>query len=543
MIRIRQLHYTYPTRSRLALNDIWLDVDDGEFVILAGPSGAGKSTLLRCLNGLIPHFSGGAIKGQVEVNGQDALRVGPQGLSRSVGFVFQDPETQTVLDEVESEVAFGLENQAVPAAEMQDRVEEVLDIMGLAHLRHRSPWTLSGGERQKVAIASVLVGRPKILALDEPTSQLDPLAARDLLETVSRLNAVYGLTVILVEQRLERVVRFAERLVYLEDGRVTLDGPIRQILARVDVRQRPPLARLAGKLSWEEVPLTVTEGRLMAGDYLSYSENGTARSLQPKQDRSAQVRPILEASQLHFSYGGREVLRGVDLEVRPGEAVALLGPNGAGKSTLLRCLVGLLRPDAGEVRLDGRSTAGRSVAEICQEVAYLPQTPDDLLFADTVAEELSVTLVCHGLDGSAVEKTARQLLDDLGLADQQGDYPRDLSVGQRQRVALGAVAVVRPKLLLLDEPTRGLDYATKDNLMALLRRWLGSGMGLVLATHDVELATRIAQRVVVLDDGRVTADGTVEAVLSTLEAFEPEMARLFPGRGWLTVDEVMTAIG
>jgi energy-coupling factor transport system ATP-binding protein len=542
MIEIRRLTYSYPRAERPALEDVSLSVAAGEFVLLAGPSGAGKSTLLRCLNGLAPHFSGGAIQGSVEVDGQNALDVGPQGLSRTVGFVFQDPEAQTVLDEVESEVAFGLENSAVPAEEMRERVRETLRVLGLEEQRHRSPWTLSGGERQKVAIASVLAGRPKILVLDEPTSQLDPAAARDLLETVARLNSELGLTVILVEHRLERVVRYAERMVYLEAGRVTLDGPIRQMLGKVETRQRPPLARLAEQLAWQEMPLSVDEGRQMAGDDISYRQNGAGRITKQEEQAGPGRAPVLLARQLYHGYNDREVLRGVDLEIRPGEAVALLGPNGAGKSTFLKCLVGLLRPQSGEVLLEGHSTAGKSVAEICRQVAYLPQTPDDLLFADSVGEELQITLANHGLVNDAADRLVEDLLSELGLADRQADYPRDLSVGQRQRVALGAVAVMRPKLLMLDEPTRGLDYATKDNLMALWRRWLNDGMALLLVTHDVEMATRVAQRVVVLDEGRITADGPVEEVLSRLEAFEPQMARLFPGRRWLTVAEVMAAV-
>jgi energy-coupling factor transport system ATP-binding protein len=540
VIKIQRLHYTYPQAERPALQDVSLSIAEGEFVLLAGPSGAGKSTLLRCLNGLVPYFSGGAIRGRIEVAGQNALEVGPQGLSGSVGFVFQDPEAQTVLDEVESEVAFGLENAAIPAGEMRARVHDALKVLGLQGLRHRSPWTLSGGERQKLAIASVLASRPKILALDEPTSQLDPAAARDLLETVARLNVELGLTVVLVEQRLERVVRYAERMVYLEAGRVTLDGPIREVLAEVETGQQPPLSRLAERLAWQVMPLSVDEGRQMAGGDISYRKNGANQTTEREGQTSGRPEPILQACQVYYGYNGHEVLRGVDLTIRPGESVALLGPNGTGKSTLLKCLVGLLRPQGGEVLLAGRPTAGKSVAEICRQVAYLPQTPDDLLFADSVGEELRITLANHGQ--ASADQPVKDLLSELGLADLHGEYPRDLSVGQRQRVALGAVAVVRPKVLMLDEPTRGLDYATKDGLMALWRRWLNDGMALLLVTHDVEMATRIAQRVVVLEEGRITADGPVEEVLSRLEAFEPQMARLFPGRRWLTVAEVMAAV-
>lgn len=542
MINIRDLTFSYPGRSQPALQDVSLDVDAGEFLLLAGPSGAGKSTLLRCLNGLTPHFSGGTISGRVEVGGQDVLRSGPQAMSRIVGFVFQDPEAQNVVDEVESEIAFGLENAAVPAASMRAQVDEALNIVGLSQLRHRSPWSLSGGERQKLAIASVLAAQPKVLVLDEPTSQLDPAAARDLLQTVARLNRVRGLTIVLVEQRLERVVGYAERLVYLVEGRVTLDGPMRQTLAKVEARQLPPLARLAGRLAWKEMPLSVDEGQTMASNEISYSHNGKRQDVGHRVQTSPLPEPVVEARQVAYRFNGQEVLRGVDLAIRPGEALALLGPNGAGKSTLLKCLVGLLRPHAGQVLLGGQDMASSSVAEICRQVAYLPQAPDDLLFADSVAEELAITLANHGLTGTAAEAQAAALLAELDLTSQGDSYPRDLSVGQRQRVALGAVSVVRPKALLLDEPTRGLDYATKNDLMALWGRWLAKGMALLLVTHDIELATRVAQRVVILESGRITAGGPVEEILSTLELYEPQMARLFPGKGWLTVDEVIKGV-
>jgi energy-coupling factor transporter ATP-binding protein EcfA2 len=541
LIRVRDLRFVYPGSSNAALDGVSLAVAAGEFVLLAGPSGAGKSTLLRCFNGLVPHFSGGKIGGRVEIDGQDVLAAGPQAMSRVVGFVFQDPEAQNVVDEVESEIAFGLENAAVAPKEMQAQVDEALEVMGLSSLRHRSPWSLSGGERQKLAIASVLAAKPKVLVLDEPTSQLDPAAARDLLQTLARLNDELGLTIVLVEQRLERVVGYARRLVYLVDGQVELDGPMRQTLARVDAEQLPPLARLAGRLAWKEMPLNVGEGRALVLDDLSYSHNGD------KRDRRQRIppalpEPILEASRLSYRYNGREALHGVDLAIRPGEAIALLGPNGAGKSTLLKCLVGLLRPQGGEVRLAGKDSASFKVAEVCRHVAYLPQAPDDLLFADSVIEELAITLANHGHTGPAAEAQAGVLLDELGLTGHRESYPRDLSVGQRQRVALGAVSVVRPKALLLDEPTRGLVYGAKNDLMAIWRGWLAEGMALLLVTHDVELATRMAQRVVILEEGRVTADGPVQEILGKLERYEPQMARLFPGRGWLTVDEVVEGL-
>jgi len=548
VIAIRHLTYTYPQRSVPALHDVSWDVADGEFVLLAGPSGSGKSTLLRCLNGLVPHFSGGTVAGQVTVAGIDAVAVGPRVLSRHVGFVAQDPEAQAVLDRVEGEIAFALENAAVPPVEMRLRVEEVLDLLDLTPLRDRPLHTLSGGERQRLAIAAALALRPRVLVLDEPTSQLDPQSAEDVLRALVRLNEDLGLTIVLAEHRLERIVRYADRLTYLDGGRVVADGPVRETLPGLPVA--PPLAQLAGALGWRPAPLTVKEARpFVATSPLigaglrpaPTSALSVADVAPPSAPLPPSMPPVLEVSDLRYSYNGHQTLRDVSLSVAPGEAVALVGRNGAGKSTLLKCITGLLRGQAGEVRVNGRPTRGRDVADICREIGYLPQNADDLLFADTVADEVRATLRNHGLPQTPAEVAER--LAWLGLGEVAEVYPRDLSVGQRQRVALAAVTATRPRLLLLDEPTRGLDRLAKEALAALWRGWLAEGAALLLVTHDVELAATIATRTVMLSQGEVIAAGPTREVLTGAPQFAPQMARLFPGRGWLTVGDVLAAIG
>jgi len=532
VIAIRRLTYTYPQRSSPALRDVTWDVADGEFVLLAGPSGSGKSTLLRCLNGLVPHFSGGVLVGQVRVAGIDAVSAGPRVLSRHVGFVAQDPEAQAVLDRVEGEIAFALENAAVPPEEMRARVEEVLDLLDLTPLRDRGLHTLSGGERQRLAIAAALALRPRVLVLDEPTSQLDPQSAEDVLRALVRLNDDLGLTIVLAEHRLERIVRYADRLTYLEAGRVVADGPVRAVLPRLPVA--PPLVQLAEALDWRPTPLTVREARPFAAA-LDDVTNAPAPIVAPSAGP-----PVLEVNDLRFSYNGRQILKDVSFSIAPGEVVAVLGRNGAGKSTLLKCVVGVLRGQAGEVRVNGRLTRGRDVADICREVGYLPQNPDDLLFADTVADEVRATLRNHGLAQPPAEIADR--LARLGLGELAGVYPRDLSVGQRQRVALAAVTATRPRLLLLDEPTRGLDRLAKEALVVLWRGWLAEGAALLLVTHDVEMAVTIATRTILLSQGEVIAAGPTRDVLTSWPQFAPQMARLFPGRDWLTVADVLAAV-
>lgn len=534
MIDFSHVSFTYPGATRPALADLSVRLPAGELVLVAGPSGAGKSTFLRCINGLIPHFSGGALSGTVRVDGLDPVTATPQVMSRHVGFVFQDPEAQFVMDRVEDEIAFALENAAMPPQEMRVRVEETLDLLDLEPLRARPLETLSGGERQRVAIAAALALRPNILVLDEPTSQLDPKSAEDVLTALARLNADLGLTVVLAEHRLERALAFADSLLYLPgDGAAPLLDDPRSVLA--EMAQTPPLVRLAKALAWTPLPLTVKEG-MRFRRHMTLPD--TAPAPAPEPPHSA---PILAAQGVTHRYGSATALNGVDLVLHPGEIVALMGRNGSGKTTLLKTLVGLVRPDAGRVTVAGQDAARLDVADICRSVGYLPQDPNSLLFADSVAEELAITLRNHGYDPDAhntLPTDPDALLAQLGLAHLADAYPRDLSVGERQRAALAAILVVRPQALLLDEPTRGLDYAAKAQLTALLQAWRAAGMAILVVTHDVELAAALADRVVLMSQGEVIAAGSPGDVMGASPLFAPQVARLFPNTGWLTPEDV-----
>lgn len=541
MIRFDHVDYRYPATGSPVLDNLSLEIQEGEFLLVMGPSGAGKSTFLRCLNGLVPHFYGGTIAGQVRVGGRDPVALGPRGMADLVGFVLQDPEAQFVVDRVEDELAFALENQGLDPLRMRKRVEEVLDQLNVAPLRQRSVTTLSGGERQRVAIAAVMTLQPQVLVLDEPTSQLDPQGAEEVLDTLVKLNQDLGLTVVLSEHRLERVVQYVDRILYFPgEGQPPLLDEPRAVLRQVEMT--PPLVTLAKALDWSPLPLTLKEARPFA------------RAAAREREQPAIVEPAapvvsaptsLSVEDLSFSYNGHPALHDVSLQVRRGEFVALMGRNGSGKTTLLKHLVGLLRPDRGRVTVgpgDGRGndrgpmdTRHASVEEIIRLVGYVPQNPNALLFSDTVRQELDFTRHGHGLppDDHAA------LLRILGLEALAEAYPRDLSVGERQRVALASILAAEPQILLLDEPTRGLDYRQKEALADFLRREKERGRTILMATHDVELVATCAERVLLLAGGQIIVDGPVRQVMSGSSVFCSQINKLFRLPTLLTVDDAL----
>jgi energy-coupling factor transporter ATP-binding protein EcfA2 len=549
MIAIDQVTYSYPGAAAPVLRDLSLGIGEGEFLLVCGPSGAGKSSLLRLINGLVPHFYGGRFGGRVLVEGRDTLAHQPRELADIVGFVFQDPESQFVVDLVEDELVFGMENLGMAQPVMRRRVEEVLDQLAIAHLRRRRVSSLSGGERQRVAIAAALCAQPRVLVLDEPTSQLDPHGAEEVLTALQKLNADLGLTIVLCEHRLERVVQYVDRIVYLGgrgpggEGAGLVVGPAREVLGRIPLV--PPLQGLGRALGWEPLPLMIKEGRPLARRAASELPpmGPAARPAPAPGAASGERRPAgATAAALHkvtVRYGEREALYRLSLEVRAGELLALMGRNGSGKSTLLKALIGLARPQEGRVEVAGRDIAGAPVEELARSVGYVPQDPRSILYHDTLREELAFTLRGRGTrDEGAVERT----LASLGLARLAEAYPRALSGGEAQRAALAAILVGAPRLLLLDEPTRGLDYQAKGALAGLLRELCAQGVAVVMATHDVELAAACADRIALLGDGELVVDGTAHTVLGESLLLSPQIAKLFPGSGWLTLGDALAAL-
>ena len=525
--------YWYPGVDAAVLDQVAWSIERGAFVVVAGPSGSGKSTLLRCFNGLVPHFSGGRMAGSAQVRGLDTREHGPRSLSRSVGFVFQDPEAQSVAENVEDDIAFGLEQAGVPRQTMRKRVEEVLDLLGIAALRHPHVSTLSGGERQRVAVASALVLQPEMLVLDEPTSQLDPWGAEDVLTALHRLNEDLGLTIVLAEHRLERVAAFADEMRIIRDHLPVFDGCPGEAMLVLPDDAAPPLARLARSLGWDRAPVTIKEARRLLGSL--------ALPPMPVELPSSPGSPIIEITDLSVGYGARRVLDRLSLAIAPGEFVALMGRNGSGKTTLLRSMMGLTQIAAGAVRVGQHDARGSKPEELAGIVGYVPQQPGRILFAERLIDELRFTLKHRPAERSWSARDPQQLLDELGLAGLEERNPRDLSAGERERAALAAVLVGAPKVLLLDEPTRGMDAARKRSLAALLRREQANGAAIVMATHDVELVAECASRVVLLGEGEVVADGSPREVLSGSLTFATQINKLVGDR-YLTVEDVVSAL-
>jgi len=553
LIKIQNFTFHYSGAQKPALKNINLEVEDGEFVLVTGPSACGKSSLCRCINGLIPHFYGGKMAGRVEVEGLDTVEHSTKELATKVGMIFQDPENQLVTQDVEREIVFGLENLAFPRDLIAKRIEESLDTLGISALRYRPIHELSGGEKQKVAIASVLALHPGILILDEPTSELDPKSAEEVLSIVQRLNDELGITVILIEHRLDRVIQYTDRLIVLDEGKIVADGKTRNILhdnyqeiadAGIGV---PPVIRLAHQLEAMGItdnrsPLTVKECRMML--------QGVFQSISgplPQHDEKSVAKPVIELAKLWHVYpDGPTALRNISLRIGEGEFVAIMGRNASGKTTLVKHFNGLLKPTKGSVVVDGIDTAKATIAELARKVSFVFQNPNDHLFADTVEEELGFTLKNLNYGSEEIRLRVDEVLERFKLKEYRGQYPRALSGGEKQRVALASVLAVQPKILILDEPTRGMEYRLKAELMKFLREYAVQGNTVVLVTHDVETVAEYADRVILLSEGGVVVDGGKRDVLSQALLFSPQINRLvqaFARYGVpadiLTVDEVL----
>lgn len=532
-LKIEDLSYSYPETGSPALNRINLEVPEGQFLIAAGESGSGKSTLLRLISGLAPEFYGGCMSGRILLDGVDLKKIERRDLVKQVGLVFQNPESQLVMMSVEQELVFGLENLGLDNRLMQRRLMEVSGAMGLTRYLQSFIPELSGGQKQKVALASVLAMQPQILLLDEPTSQLDPIAAEEFLSVVRRLNEDQGLTVIMIEQRLERCCHLADRIILMDKGQISYDCRVREPGLNywpfnMQPEFLPPVPRLFAALGYKEIPMTVKQGRqVLQRDFALGHAQKTDLGPAPEPDLARGAKsPLIDIKGLYFTYPeGPEVLKNLDLQINSGDFIAVMGENGAGKSTLLKNINGLLKPGRGQIKVCEKDAKKLSIEELAEYVGYLPQDCNDYLFLPSVEEELAFTLENRKIPPD--EGNKKLIIDRLKLEPLLNRNPRDLSAGEAQRAAMASILSGGPALLLLDEPTRGLDYQMKTRLGGLLQELNEDGIAIVMVTHDVEFVAQYARDVLLMFEGRIINRGGKHEILSQSTFYAPQMCKLF----------------
>jgi len=527
------------------LRDVSLRIEEGELCLVIGHTGSGKSTLLGVINGLVPHFTGGTLTGRVVVCGRDTAHYKPRDLADVVGVVGQDPLAGFVTDTVEEELAYTMEQLAIAPAAMRARLEETLDLLGIADLRNRALHALSGGQQQRVAIGAALTAHPRILVLDEPTSALDPASAEDVLAAITRLVHDLGVTVVLAEHRLERVLPYADRAIYLAGDGSVADGRPGDVFGQTDIR--PPVVELGKLAGWEPLPLSVRDARRLAPGLRRQLPSAPPVACRPARTGQASP-PALTASGIVVRYGALVAVRAASLALHSGECTALMGRNGSGKSSLLWALQGTGSRSSGTLAV-GEAAADPArlpPAAARQLVGLVPQTPTDLLYLDTVEAELAQAdrEVSQSRDPGVVAGAtpARDILDQIAPGIPAGEHPRDLSAGQQLALVLAIQLTAAPSVMLLDEPTRGLDYRAKASLIGVLDQLAARGHAVVVATHDVEFVTRACDRVIVMAEGEIVTDGPADVVLTASPTFAPQIAKILAPLPYLTEAQVAAGL-
>ncbi|MGA2973497.1 MAG: energy-coupling factor transporter ATPase [Candidatus Bathyarchaeia archaeon] len=530
-VAFENFSYRYKGSVQPALKNVSLEIEKGEFVAILGRTDAGKSTFCRALNGIIPHYFGGEIEGRVIVDDVDTRNTTISELARKVGFVFQDPDNQLFSLEVEDDVAFGPENLALPLEEITRRTDWALSVTRLEGYRERAPHTLSGGQKQEVAIAGVLAMYPDILVLDEPTSQLDPIGTQMIWSTIKDLNQKLGMTVIISTQDIEEVARFAERLLVLSNGVVTLDGKVREVFGNVEAMQAqgisPPMvtqlfSRLSHVIDFNfKLPITTDEAntrfrQLMAGIPIQ-SDKGREELMDGCYATQApEVNSLIMINDLWHTYPDTKnpAISGITLGIKRGEMVAIIGQNGSGKSTVVKHLNGLLKPTRGTVVVDGTDTRTNTVAELSKKVGYVFQNPDNMLFSENLESEVSFGLKNLGLKEEEIQNRISTVLETMNLVSLRKENPRFFSLSDRARSAIASVVAMKPEAIILDEPTTGQDFSEALEIMEFMQKMNRLGNTVIFVTHNMELVAHYAKRVIVLCEGKVLLDGTPKYVFS-----------------------------
>jgi energy-coupling factor transporter ATP-binding protein EcfA2 len=544
VIHFDQVGVSYEGSASPVLRGVSLRIEEGELCLVIGRTGSGKSTLLGAVNGLVPHFTGGTLTGRVVVDGRDTAQCKPRELADVVGVVGQDPLAGFVTDTVEEELAYTMEQLAIGPAAMRTRLEETLDLLGIANLRHRALHSLSGGQQQRVAIGAALTAHPRVLVLDEPTSALDPTSAEDVLAAITRLVHDLGVTVFLAEHRLERVVPYADRVIYLADEGTVEEGRPADIVGRAEVR--PPIVELGKLAGWGPLPLSVRDARRRAPSLRQQLPDTPPLPARPART-VAGGQSALTARGVVVRYGPVIAVRSVSLTLRGGECTALMGRNGSGKSSLLWALQGTGSRAAGTVSVGAPAAdpARLPPARARRLVGLVPQTPADLLYLDTVEAELAQADrdVSDGTVTGRGPAPAGDILEEIAPGIPADAHPRDLSAGQQLALVLAIQLTAAPSVILLDEPTRGLDYQAKASLTGVLDKLAARGHAVVVATHDVEFVTRACDRVVVMAEGEIVTDGPAAAVLTASPTFAPQIAKILAPLPYLTEAQVAAGLG
>lgn len=540
-IELKHVSFTYPSADKAAINDFSLSIEKGQFVVLFGSSGSGKSTVLRLLKKEIqPH---GVLKGEMMINGHSLSQDGMP--SSQVGFVFQDPENQVVADDVLHEVVFGLENMGVMTNEMRSRVAEMVHFFGAESLLHRKTHELSGGMKQQINLASVLLMQPDILLLDEPTAQLDPVSAREFLDMLVRLNEEFGMTIILAEHRLDDVFTIADKIVLLKNGKCIAEGEPKQVIETIwDSQEQPFIPNIPAlylstskKENRRDIPLSVKEGRNWVQELKLIGQNKENRLHKEIQDKK-----LVEVKDLLFQYRkeGDAVLNELDFTLNKGEIYALLGGNGSGKSTLLKILVGILKPINGKINLLDKPLKAWKTLEIAKKVGYLPQNPKIFFVHDTVEKEIHDTMQKWSITN---QSEVNNLLHRLGIFHLLQSHPYDLSGGELQKAALACVLLKKPDILLLDEPTKGLDPISKDSFSKILHNLQEEGITVVMSTHDIEFAAQNATKCGMMFQGNITSENEPKEFFKGNYFYTTMVQRLFrhlPDKEIVTLEEAIS---
>jgi energy-coupling factor transport system ATP-binding protein len=571
IIRIENLSYTYPSETK-ALTDVSLEVYPGEYLAIVGANGAGKTTLCMFLNGVIPNVVGGRVSGKVHVCGMDTFEHHVYDIAQNVGLVLQDPESQLFSADVRSEIAFAAENRGVPREEIISRMKDVLKIVRLEELASRLSDELSGGQKQRLAIAANLIVRPKILVADEPTSQLDPVGKEEVFATLSSLNKDFGMTVVIASHDVDEIERYADRVIVLDHGSIILQGPPDKVFREVETLDRlfvhvPDLARLSKILQIDgshPLSLSVPEAAGQLKTWLgptSIPAGGAFKPLETsaytQEKNGSTSSTAVEVNNVSFTYPGTSTpaISNISFSIPRGQFVGIIGQNGGGKTTIMKCLVGLIKPSQGEIRLDNKTLAGQKVGDIATQIGLILQNPDTQLFCMSVEEEIRFGLDNMHLEAEEIDRRTEEALKITGLGNYRTLYPFKLSLGDRRKVAVASIVAMRPQVLIFDEPLTGQDYKGRYELVNLAADLHKAGHTVIMISHDMELVAKYTQRTLVVGKGQLLLDAPTTEVFDHVDVLHgtyidpPEIIRLAQAlrecglpAGLLSIDQVAEQI-